>query len=63
MALFRPDRRSSGEDPYQAAKITIFARGAAAGLAGIATGREWLVTVGIVILALGVLLRWRSKRS
>ena len=63
MALFRPGRARRGEDPHQSTKILIFALGAAAGLAGIATGRDWLVTTGILILAIGVALRVVGARN
>lgn len=63
MALFRPGRARRGEDPHQSTKILIFALGAAAGLAGIASGRDWLVIAGILILAVGVALRVIGSRG
>jgi hypothetical protein len=39
-----------------------FALGAATGLAGIATGISWLVTVGTVFLGVGLLIAIRQSR-
>jgi hypothetical protein len=63
MGIFRPSRERRGPDPHLERKITIFAIGAAFGIAGVATGRSWLTWIGIAILAVGVLLRFRSGRD
>lgn len=63
MGLFRPARDRRGTDPHLERKITIFALGAAFGVAGVATERAWLTWIGIAILAVGVLLRYRSPRD
>lgn len=58
--IFRPDRRQRGEDRYLPHKTLIFAVGAALGIAGIAFESGWLVYAAIVVLALGVFLRFAS---
>lgn len=63
MSLFRPDRNRTGPDPHQSTRITLFTLGAAAGLAGIATDRDWLVLTGIAILAVGVVMRFMGERE
>jgi uncharacterized membrane protein YjjP (DUF1212 family) len=63
MGLFRTSREHRGPDPYQRWKLVIFALGAAFGLAGIGTGRDWMILSAIGILAVGVLLRFLRKRE
>ena len=61
MGLFRPSRERRGPDPYQHWKTLLFAIGAALGLAGIFTERDWLILVAIAVLAVGVALRWLPR--
>lgn len=63
--IFRPTHQRRGEDPNLQTKMLIFAAGAIVALAGIGTGRGWLVWVAVVILAFGVILGLigRSKRQ
>ncbi len=42
-------------------KILLFVTGAAIGLAGMASGREWLVNAGVAVLAVGLLLRFLTR--
>lgn len=63
MGLFRPSRDSAGPHPYTSHKMALFAIGAAIALIGIGTETEWLVTVAIVVLAIGVLLRFLPARK
>jgi hypothetical protein len=44
-------------------KIIIFVLGASLGLAGIASGIEWLVTAGVIVLAAGIILRLAGSRA
>jgi hypothetical protein len=61
---FRPDRRRTGLDRFLEHKMLIFAAGATAAVAGMATGQDRLVQLAIVILAAGLLLRlWADRRE
>ncbi|MEO5510240.1 MAG: hypothetical protein ABIV28_03590 [Longimicrobiales bacterium] len=44
-------------------KIFTFLLGACLGIAGMTLHIEWLVTVGVIVLAIGLLLRFLSRRS
>lgn len=61
MKIFRPSRKASGSDPFLNLKLILFATGAALGLAGIVSGRELFVGIGILVLAIGVLLRFFQR--
>ncbi len=61
MALFRASRERSGPDRYLRLKAVIFLIGAAVGLVGMAVGNDWLVGIGIAVLAAGVALRLLSR--
>jgi len=63
MPLFRPTREPRPDDPWLPAKIALFAGGAGCGVAGMATGSSWLVWIGVVFLAAGLLLRFASNRT
>lgn len=54
--MFRPSRSVRGEDRYFHARMALFLAGAACGLAGMAFDAGWLVTTGIVILAVAMIL-------
>jgi len=56
--IFRPDRGERGPDPYLDAKTTLFAVAAVIAIAGMLTGRDWLVWISIALLALALLLRF-----
>jgi hypothetical protein len=60
--MLRPSRKRRPEDDFFPFKVLLFAVGAGFALAGISAGRDWLVTVGIVALAVGVMLRLVSER-
>jgi hypothetical protein len=64
MGLFRPDRtRREQPDRLLELKMLIFAVGAAVALAGIAYERRELILAAIIILAVGVLLRFVPSRG
>jgi len=64
MGWFWADRRPRpGEDPYLRHKVALFTAGTLAAVLGIALERDWLVTVAIVILAIGILLRVLPRRG
>lgn len=59
---FRPDRRTRGADPFLAHKTILFSLGAGCAFAGMLFDAGWLVSLGIVILAIGVVLRFVGER-
>lgn len=61
MKIFRPSREARGPDPFLNLKLVLFALGAALGIAGIIAGSEILVGIGILVLAIGVLLRFLQR--
>lgn len=61
MKIFRPSRETRGPDPFLNLKVVLFALGAAIGIAGIISGRELLVGIGVLVLAVGVLLRFLQR--
>ncbi|HEY8469660.1 MAG TPA: hypothetical protein VIL18_08460 [Longimicrobiales bacterium] len=64
MGLFRPDRtRREQPDRLLKLKMIIFAVGAAVALAGVAYERQELILAAIIILAVGVLLRFVPSRD
>ena len=57
--MFRPSRkRREGEDRFLGWKIGLFAIGAAAAFAGMATSLSWLVWAGIAVLIVAMILRF-----
>jgi hypothetical protein len=63
MGLFRPDhRRSEGPDPWLPLKVALFVGGGVSGVAGMATGTDWPVTLAIVLLALALVLRLLPRK-
>jgi hypothetical protein len=56
------DREPRGEDPLLLLKMTLFFAAAAVAIAGMVTQRPWLISVGILILAVGFLLRLLRRR-
>lgn len=57
--LFRLRReRSVSPDIWLPLKVALFIAGAAAALAGMALRQDWLVTAAIVLLGIGILLRF-----
>jgi hypothetical protein len=63
MLFLRVSRARRGPDRFLPHKILLFVTGAACAFAGIASGREWLINVGIAVLFVGVLLRLIRARS
>ena len=64
MGLFRPDRtRREQPDRLLKLKMMIFALGAAVALAGMAIERRGLLLAAVIILGVGVLLRFIPARG
>jgi hypothetical protein len=55
--------RGSGEHRYTNAKVAIFCVGAGIACVGIATDERWIITVAIVVLFFGFLLRFLERDS
>ena len=61
--MFRPNRdQPAGEDKWLIPKIFFFVAGAAFGITGMATGNDWPVTVGLLLLICGWILRFATNR-
>ena len=61
MGLFRPDRsRTEGDDPYLLWKVRIFVVGAGLGFIGMMTEIPAVLWTGVVLLTIGVALRFRA---
>lgn len=63
MGLFRPSRERRGPDPYLNWKIGFFVAGAGTGITGMAMENDWLVGAAVVLLAVGVALRFLSREQ
>jgi hypothetical protein len=61
--MIRLDRSRRDPDIWLGEKMIFFATGAALGLAGMVTGRDWLIWVAIVVLGIGFALRLFSRRT
>jgi hypothetical protein len=61
MSPFRPDRGRRGEDRLLGEKMMVFMLGAAIGIGGIATDRDWLVYVALLLLVLGLAMRFLGR--
>jgi len=61
VSLFRPDRERRGPDPFLQVKVILFAIGAALAIAGMIAGSQLLVGIGILVLAIGVFLRFIQR--
>jgi uncharacterized membrane protein YoaK (UPF0700 family) len=57
------DRTRRGEDVWLGQKLLFFVVGAALGVAGMITGRQWIIWVAIAVLALGLVLRLAGRRG
>jgi hypothetical protein len=60
--IFRPDRSRRGADPALGYKMLIFVAGAVAGIAGIALEIDWLIIVAVIVLLIGLVLRFAARR-
>jgi hypothetical protein len=60
--IFRPSREQRGPDRWLNAKVAIFCLGAGTALAGVASGKTWIVNLAIAILAVGFLMRFLPRR-
>lgn len=63
MGLFRASRESPGSVRFVNLKVFLFAIGGALGVAGMTSGRDWLVALAIGVVGLGILLRFLGKRG
>jgi hypothetical protein len=63
MALFRVRRDQRGPDRWLTHKMVLFAIGAVVAFAGMVTERSWLVNIGIVVLVIGVALRFIGRHD
>lgn len=63
MGWFRPSRDPYGPDPYLHWKIVCFAAGAGFGVAAMVTGIDWLVLPAILVLGVGIALRFLRPKS
>ena len=59
--MFRPSRAPRGADRWLPHKMLLFVIGAGLGVAGILSGRDWLINAGIVVLFIGLLLRFARR--
>jgi hypothetical protein len=59
--IFRPSRSRAGPDRWVHHKMLLFVLGAALGLTGVALDSTVLVNIGIVVLLVGVLLRFAGR--
>jgi hypothetical protein len=62
MSPFRPSRAPRQPDQHLHIKMLLFVFGAGFLLAGIASGRDWLVGIAVAVFAAGVLLRLIGER-
>ena len=63
MGWFFTDRKPRpGGDPHLPCKLGLFGAAALAALFGIGLEREWLITLAIVLLAAGLVLRLLPRR-
>jgi hypothetical protein len=64
MGLFRPSReRRDGEDPYLLQKMMLFVAGAIFGIIGMVTERTWVISIALLTLGFGMLLRILGRRA
>jgi hypothetical protein len=61
--ILRPDRRRRGPDPVLGPKMLFFVVGAVLGILGIGLDLAWLTYLGVVVLVLGLLLRFLPGRG
>ena len=61
--MFRPDRRTRGEDPLLLLKMAIFFAAAIVAIYGMATENEWVIFAAIIVLGIGFLLRFLRPRN
>ena len=54
--------RERKDDPFVYTKIMLFVVGASLGMSGMALDLDWLVILGIVVLAIAVIIRLASDR-
>jgi hypothetical protein len=62
--MFRISReRREGPDPFLDLKIGLFLIGAILGAIGMARSNQTLITIAIVVVAIGILLRFVRKKN
>lgn len=60
--IFRPTRESRGPDRFLEAKMIIFTIGAALGIAGMISENRLLVGLALLVLLVGVAMRFVGRR-
>jgi hypothetical protein len=63
VSLFHSARSARGNDRFYRWKVLIFVTGGALGVAGMSSGRDWLVALGIAVLGAGIVLRMIDARQ
>jgi membrane protein implicated in regulation of membrane protease activity len=63
MSPFRPDRSRRSEDRLLGQKMLVFVLGAVIALAGLATERDWLVYAALLLLLLGLAMRFVGRHT
>jgi hypothetical protein len=61
--IFRPSRERRGDDRLLELKALLFVVGASVGVAGMISGRAWLVWIAIAVVAAGVAVRLIGERK
>jgi hypothetical protein len=62
--MFRISReRRVGPDPLLDLKIAVFLAGAVIGVIGMARNNRTMITIAIVVIAIGILLRFVHRKS
>ncbi len=63
MGLFRTPRDTQANNRFFYPKVILFAIGGGVGLAGMLSGRDWMVVIAIIVLGIGVVLRFLGRRD
>jgi hypothetical protein len=61
--MFRPSRENRGEDRFFEVKALLLVVAASLGIAGMASGRSWLIYAAIAFVAAGIILRIIAARQ
>jgi len=61
--IFRASRGNRGRDRFLEIKALLLVTGASIGIAGMISERSWLVTIAIIVVAAGMVLRLIERRK